>query len=59
MLTHLRAFISGVLSLEPGSGSHFFIPNVGLRSSLDCVIPLSASLLKKAILLCKKREWIS
>lgn len=59
MLTHLRAFISGVLSPEPGNGSHSFIPNVCLRSSPDEVVPVSAPLLKKMILLCKKREWIS
>lgn len=58
MLTHLRAFISGVLSHKPGNGSHSFIPNV-CPSSLDCIIPVSACLLKKVILLCKKREWIS
>lgn len=59
MLTHLRAFVPGVVSLEPGNGPHSFIPNMCLRSALDCVIPVSASLLKKAILLCKTREWIS
>lgn len=54
-----KAFVPGVPSYKPGNRVHSFIPDERLRSSLDGIICVSASFLKKVTPLWEKGEWIS